>query len=141
MKKRTCELGHARNGGSSTGGEDVADLDLLDEVLADARALDDALEDGLEHVLRARVLQAALLGARDGRAHGGDDDDIVGVLGEEGLLAASGGAEVGDEARQAVLGGGSGVGEADDSTSRVRRRAEVAGEGARGSQRRTSLCV
>lgn len=141
-EKRTCELGHARNSGSTAGGQDVADLDLLDEVLADARALDDALEHGLEHVLRARVLQAALLGARDGRAHGGDDDDIVGVLGEEGLLAARGGAEVRDEAREAVLGGGSGVREADESTSRGQTASRGGGRGRkRESETHLIVCV
>ena len=65
---RTCELSHARDARSSSGGEDVADLDLLDEVVRDARALDDGLEDGDEEVLRAGVLEASLLGAGEGRA-------------------------------------------------------------------------
>ena len=103
------ELGHAGDGRTTAGREDVADLDLLDEGLVDTRALNDTLEDSLEEVLRAGVLEATLLGARDRGADGTDDDDVVRALLEEGGLATRG--EVRHEAREAVLGGGGGVGE------------------------------
>lgn len=102
----TCELSHASDSGTTAGREDVSDLDLLDEALVDAGALDDVLKDDLEELLLARVLEAALPGAGDGSAARGDDDDVVGVLGEEGGLASAGVGrrELRDESREAVLG-------------------------------------
>jgi hypothetical protein len=71
-------------------GTHISKADILDEGRVDVAALADLLEQGVDHVLEAGVLEAALLGLGQGRADGEGDDNVVGVFGlaARGLSAA-----------------------------------------------------
>lgn len=59
----------------------VSEADILNQAGVDVAALLDLLEEGVDEVLEAGVLEAALLGLGEGRADGKSDDDVVSVLG------------------------------------------------------------
>jgi hypothetical protein len=59
----------------------ISEADILNEGRVQVAALPDLLQQGVDHVLEAGVLEAALLGLGQGRSDGEGDYDIVGVLG------------------------------------------------------------
>lgn len=95
-RKRTGELSHSRNRRSSTGRENVADLDLLHDVVRSAGSLDRRLENRDEHFLGAGVAETPLLRSGEGRSDRGADYDIRIVFHEERRLGDLGGDLRGD---------------------------------------------
>lgn len=59
----------------------VTEADILDERGVDVAALLNLLEEGVDEVFEAGVLETALAGLCEGSSDGKSDDNIVGVLG------------------------------------------------------------
>lgn len=71
------ESGSAHLGGATTGGEDGADNDILDQGGVDLGALDDGLEGTSHQVGGGCVLEATLSTSCDGRPEGSGNDDLL----------------------------------------------------------------
>lgn len=81
------EQGHPGDVCSSSGREDVADGDVLDELWIDARSVERRFEDGDEEVFGQGVLEAAL----SGLVRGGGKGSMVSAARREGEARAKGG--------------------------------------------------
>lgn len=77
---------HSGGRRSSTGGKDISDGNVLDQGRVEVDLLVDCAEDTREDFLWPGILEATLLCFCDGRANGGDDNDVVVVLGENDAL-------------------------------------------------------
>lgn len=104
-------LGEASDEGSgtelsstTTGRQDGADGDILDDVGVDAALVDHGLEDTGEQVSSSGVLEATLATLGQGSPQSTCHDNIIGVfLGDGGSSLLAGGAEVGGNLVQALL--------------------------------------
>ena len=68
-------------GEAAVEGTHISKAEILDESRVEIAALPYLLEDGIDHVLEAGVLEAAFLRLGQRRADGEGDDDVVGILG------------------------------------------------------------
>ena len=63
------------------GGMHISKAEILDESRVEVAPLPHLLENGVDHVLEAGVLEAALLRLGQRRPDGEGDDNVVGILG------------------------------------------------------------
>mmetsp|Transcript_49677 Transcript_49677/g.124897 ORF Transcript_49677/g.124897 Transcript_49677/m.124897 type:complete len:411 (+) Transcript_49677:103-1335(+) len=71
------ELGHARDGGATAGGEDVANNNVIHLVGGHAHPLHTSPEGCGKHFLLRRILEATATASADGSSHRADDHDVI----------------------------------------------------------------
>lgn len=84
------EAGSSVLSGTGTGSEDVSADNIADKLGVDARLLDQTLKESGEELGGRGVLEQTLTALGVGSSVGGGDDNVVGVLGGDGVEALGG---------------------------------------------------